>query len=226
VRLERADAVPIGFLHPALIGPGILCAVVDDRASAQDFHSVHFPEIQASVEVGAGSEIVGVAALRVEALVIHTGRIEVHLSISGRWWGWRTGEDEQHCRVIQKVARARDGELLRAIDFEADCLPVARGANAEPPRLNVYAPIPKAGLTCSDGDRHGSGDVKIDEVVAGGRMCHIDRLIVHGDAEGAGAQLGWYRHRLNMRSGIRRARKRKQCHEECTKATQEAETLT
>ena len=68
--------------------------------------------------------------------------------------------------------------------------PLPRRPQAQPPRLDVYAAIPEAGLGGGDGDVHGAGDVEADEFVTRGRVGHVHRLAVHRDGEGGGAHLG------------------------------------
>ena len=94
-----------------------------------------------------------------------------------------TGKHKQHGGVIQKVARPRDGKLLRTRDFESDRLPVAHRTNPKPPRFNVHALIPEAGLARSNGYGHWAGNVEIDEVVAGCGMSHIHGLVIYRDGK-------------------------------------------
>ena len=105
VRLECADAVPVGFLHPAFIGVGILRAFVDDGAATQHFDAGDLPEVEAAVEVGARCEVVGFAALGIQALVIDARREDMNGG-TGRRCGrrGRSREDKEHGRVIEKIA--------------------------------------------------------------------------------------------------------------------------
>ncbi len=126
--------------------------------------------------------------------------------------------------MIEEVAGAGDGELLRASDFEADGLAVSHRADAETPWLDVDSFIPKAGLCRGDSDGDWAGNVKVDEVVAGGSVGDVDRLIVDRYGEGGGAQLRRNRNRINARSGGDYAGEREHSRQEHTRSTQEAET--
>jgi len=218
--------MPIGLLHPALVGERILHTFVDDGAAAEDFDAADFPEIQAAVEPGAGREVVGFSALRIEALAIDA-RFKY---MNGRTCGWRrrrrlTSEDKEHSGVIEKIARAGDRELLRPGDFEPDSLAVAHGADAKPPWLDVDTFIPEAGLLGGDGDGYRAGNVEVDEVVAGGGVSYVDGLVIHSDGKGCGAQLRRNGDGLNPRSGEDDAREREYSRQEDTRSTQEAKIL-
>ena len=65
--------------------------------------------------------------------------------------------------------------------------PVALGADAEPPWLNVDAAIPEAGLGCGDLDRdRAAQEIEAHIFIAGGRVRHIDWFSIDFDCEGGG----------------------------------------
>ena len=64
------------------------------------------------------------------------------------------------------------------------------GSDTEPPWLDVDAFIPKARLGGSDSDCDGTGNIKIDEVIAGCGMGNVDGLVIDGDRKGSGASSG------------------------------------
>src|ERR1035441_2387169 len=66
--LERANAVPIGFLHPAFVSVWVLRALKNNRPAAKHLHVLHFPQIQAAEDECAWGQIVSVAALWIQAL--------------------------------------------------------------------------------------------------------------------------------------------------------------
>jgi hypothetical protein len=158
-------------------------------------------------------------------LVIYTGHENVKRWIGG--WGRRggfTGEDEHHGGVIEKVARTRDGEFLRAGNLEPDGLTVTHGSDAEPPGFDVDTFIPKARLDSGDGDSYRAGDVEVNEVVTGGGVSYIDGLVADGYRECGGAQFRWNWNRINARGGGDYAGEREHSRQEHTKSTQEART--
>ena len=102
----------------------------------------------------------------------------------GRRRGRFAGKDEEHGGVIEKIARTGDGEFLRSSDLESNRLPFAHRPNAEPPRFDVDALIPKAGLSRGNGDGDGASDVEVDEVIAGGGVSDVHGLVVDRNREG------------------------------------------
>ena len=49
--------MPVGLLHPAFVGVGVLGAFVDDGAAAQDFDIPDVAEVQAAEDIRAGREV-------------------------------------------------------------------------------------------------------------------------------------------------------------------------
>ena len=41
--LQRANAVPVGLLHPAFVAVGVLGSVIDDGSAAKNFYILNFP---------------------------------------------------------------------------------------------------------------------------------------------------------------------------------------
>ena len=131
------------------------------------------------------------------------------------------GKDEEHAGAIEEVAGAGDGELRPGpAILKRMVWPSRTRAHAEPPRLDVDAAIPEAGL--GDGDRNvnGPGDVEADEFVVGGGVSHVDWLVVDGDGEGGGAQFRRNGDGLHARGGEDHAREREHRREEKARGTQ------
>ena len=107
-----ADAVPVGLLHPALVGVGVLIAFVNNGATAQDFDSADVEEVKAAEYERAGGEINRVAGFWIEALAMNPGGDDGDARTGGWWRGRRrAGEEKEHLCVVEEVAGAGDGEL-------------------------------------------------------------------------------------------------------------------
>ena len=213
--------MPVGLLHPALVVIGVLGAVVDNGAAAEYLDVLNLPQVETAEEIRAGRQIERLAAFGVQTLAIDSRRINMDGGITRLGWRRRAGEQEQHPRVVKKVARPRDGKLGRPGQFETDGLTLPDGANAKTPRLDIDAAIPESGLDCGDlhGDR--AGDVETGKLITCRGMCHVHRLAIHRNREGRGTHLRGNRHGLNARGGKGGASKRKQDHEQRAKTRQE-----
>ncbi len=221
VRLIGADAMPVGLLHPALVGSRVLRALVDDDAAPQHLHVFNLPEVQAAEDVRAGFEIDGIAALRIEAFAMHARRHNEDVWPGGRRRGGRAGKEKQHFGVIQKVARPGDGNLGRAREAEADGAAVARSAQTKPPRLDIDAAIPKTGFRGSNRDLDGSGGIEAHEAVIRSRAGHVHALPVYGDGEEAGAHFRGNWRGPDARSGMGDGGKRENGNQQRAKNRQE-----
>ena len=221
----RASNAPMQCQSGFCIQPssvlGSCGSVVDDGSAAQNLYVLHLPQVQAAEEVGAGGQVISFAAPRIEASVMNPRLKSVNLRAVRRWRRRRAGKEKQHMGVVEEVAGPRDGELGRRSEPEADGLALPRGAQAQPPGLDIDAAIPEARLGCGNGYVHGAGDVKADEFIARGRVGHVYRLAVHADGKGGGTHLRGHRRGLNAGGGMDGGRKNENGHEQRTKTHQE-----
>ena len=123
--------------------------------------------------------------------------------------------------MVQKVARAADGELGWTGEMEANGLACALCTNSKPPRFYVYAAIPEAGFGCGDLDVYCAGDIEVCEVVACGGVGNIDWLAVDGESERGGAELLWNGYRVDMRSCLKERGKSEDAGKQRVNAGQE-----
>ncbi len=202
---ERADAMPVRLLHPAVVVIGILRAVIDDDAAAEDLDVVDLPEIDAAHDHRARRQIVGLAALRIEAPFMEARPDDV---VARRGCGFFVGDrrgmrdkDKQHLGVVQEIARPRDGEFDGVFNLELDGPSVARGTNPEAPGLNIDAIVPEAVFVGGDGEAEAGGGLDVDVVIAGGGVGYVDGLAVDLDGVFKGAQFLRYRNRHHAKIG-------------------------
>ena len=97
-----------------------------------------------------------------------------------------------------------------------------RGANAQPPRLDVDAAVPEMRVGCGNRNIRGPGGVEADEFVVRSGMGHIDPLVVYRDGEEAVAHLIGDGRGLHLRNSAGNGRKRKKENEQCAKSGQGA----
>src|SRR5665213_2485531 len=142
--LERANAVPIGFLHPAFVSVGVLRALINNRPAAKHLHVLHSPQIQAAENECTRRQIESVAALWIQALSVNARGHNVNVGAGGWRRGRRASKKKKHCRMVKKISRPRYRQLGRSCQFEPYSWPLPDCPQPQPPRLNIDAFVPEA----------------------------------------------------------------------------------
>src|ERR1700690_2834882 len=102
--------MPVGLLHPSVVGSRILRAIVNNRSAAQNLYAIHLPEIQAAKDVCSRFEINGLPALRIETFPMDAGAHDGDIRPGRRLWWRRSSKNEEHSGLIQIISGARNGE--------------------------------------------------------------------------------------------------------------------
>jgi hypothetical protein len=159
--IDGADAVPVGLLHPAFVGVGVLRAFVDNGSAAQNADAADIEQVEAAEDVCAGSKIDGVARFRVEALAMDAGGMMVTLGPVGGGGGGVPAKRKSMAAWLRKSPGREMESLAGAGKMKADGLGrLACWPDAQPPRLNIDATIPEAGFIGGDGDVDGTESVE------------------------------------------------------------------
>lgn len=179
------DAVPVGLVHPAVVVVGVLRAVVDNDAGAEDVDVVDLPDVERAEHDGAGREVDGVPGGCVDVLNVGAGA-EI-LDVWRVWTGCgrlgRIGEEKEEVGVGEEVVGATDGEFGGARDRESDGASGAGGADVEAPGLDVYAVVPESVGVCGDCDLQVAGGGEVEEIVIEGGVHDRCGLTIDGDGE-------------------------------------------
>src|ERR1035437_7501364 len=96
--IECANAVPVGFLHPAFVSVGVLRALINNRPAAQHLHVLHLPQIQAAEDVSAWRQIESVAVLWIQALSMNARGHKVNVGAGGGGGGGGGGPQRKRRR--------------------------------------------------------------------------------------------------------------------------------
>ena len=210
VRLVGPDAVPVGLLHPAFVGVGVLRAVVDDRSPAQHFHVLHLPQIQAAEDDTRPAR--GKWCRRSSDSGFRDARPPARWSRSDPW-----AQAEAARRQRQK-ASAPDSESRRAARWkawrgradESGWSGLVGGTRGRRPSRHGSISTPRSQKPVGRSDRNldRPGGVEAHEFVVRGGLSHVNALVVHRDGKEAVSHLRRDRRGLDVRSGAGDARKR------------------
>ena len=220
VCLHRADAMPVRLLHPAFIAVGVLRPVIHNGSASQNFYILNLPQIQAAEKVRAGSQVKCFAALGIETSVVDPRLIGVNLWIARQGRRRRAGKEKQHLGIVQKIAGARDGELGRPAQPEANRLASSRRPQSQPPWLNVHAFVPEALLGSGNLHHHRAGHIEADVLIVRRGVGHVHRLSVHSDGKGRRTHLRRNRRSLHAVHRVGSNRKREKSYKQRTKSQQ------
>ena len=205
-RVIHDDGVPVAFVHPAFVVVRILRAVVDDGAPAKYLYVLHAPDVDASEDDGAGSEVHLVSAGHVDVLVVDAGFVVADAGAGlrrSRFGSVR--KQEQHFRGAEVVAGTGDGDLHRVFNLEGDHPAVDLGADSMAPWLHFHAFGPVVVGGGGDGDPGGAFEAEAENLVLGGGMGKLGGVAIDSGREAVAAQFGG--HGKYRRFGVRHSGK-------------------
>jgi hypothetical protein len=109
-------------VHPAVVIVGILRAVVDDDAAAEDMDVVSLPDVERAEDDCAGREIDVVTGGGVDVFGVGAAADVAQVGTVGGGWVLfdGVGEEEQGWVLEEDVVGLGDDDLARAVDLEGE----------------------------------------------------------------------------------------------------------